>query len=174
MPEGIKITYSCPGLSELEEQLKSLPDKLARKHLANAMRAGLRIVQKAEKAGAPSDTGALRESITVYQRKRNKQPLATIEFGVKPLGKKLKKRKRPTNLASLIEFGTKPHMIVPKKEWGSLKLYGNRWVSHVQHPGAKPQPFINAAIDMNVRKVILYCIDHLANRLEKEFDKIGT
>lgn len=174
MTEGISITYSMPGLDKYERALRTLPEKLAKKHLSAALKKGLNIVQKAQWARVPVKEGRLKQSIKIYQRTRNKMTGATIEFGLKSLGKILNENKRPSNLPALIEYGTKPHIIKPKEEGKQLKIFGYRggytFVSHIQHPGAKAKPFINPAIDSNITNVIYTVVDELGNKLAKEID----
>lgn len=169
----IDITYSCPGLSKLEEGLKSLPDKLAKKHLMASLKKGLQIVQRAEQKAVSHRTGKLSESISIYTRTRNKMPGAVIEVGVKPLARKLKAWGKPTNLASLVEFGTQPHTIPKEGKKVNPKMsvhFSGNWYSHVHHPGAKPHPFINPAIDSNIERVIYAVEDELGNRLINEIE----
>lgn len=47
--------------------------------------------------------------------------------------------------AHLVEFGTKPHAIKPKKAGGRL-WFGRHPVREVQHPGAKPVRFFRDAV----------------------------
>lgn len=41
----------------------------------------------------------------------------------------------------LVEFGTKPHLILPKSTGGRLKVLGG-FLPYVEHPGAKPHPWM--------------------------------
>lgn len=94
------IRLEIKGLKELNNLLNKLPDKIAKKPLQNALRAGGNVVVKAAKAKAPVDTGLLRDSIAVKQAKQ-KTGAVHYQVGVyQKIGKK-----RPF-YAHMIEFGT--------------------------------------------------------------------
>lgn len=54
--------------------------------------------------------------------------------------------------AHLVEFGTSPHIIKPRAPNRFLFL-ADRFVTSVQHPGAKKKPFLRPAIQSQRRKV---------------------
>ncbi len=43
--------------------------------------------------------------------------------------------------ASLVEFGTKAHIIEPKQAGGKLRLLGGRFVEEADHPGGTASPY---------------------------------
>jgi HK97 gp10 family phage protein len=169
------MSIKVEGLKELEEKLKQLPQKLAKKYLASALKKGLEITQMREKAlahhGPPSEKqakyGRLVDSIKIYQRTKNLcNTGASIEFGLKPI-----KGKKPNYLggwkAHFLEFGTRPHRI-PKKGESVLRLPTGELYSHVKHPGAKAYPFINPAIDATWQRAVQKAQEVLEDKLEEE------
>lgn len=46
--------------------------------------------------------------------------------------------------AALVEFGTSPHTIKPRRPGGLLNIHG-RLIESVSHPGGSPQPFFYPA-----------------------------
>ena len=57
--------------------------------------------------------------------------------------------------ARMVEEGTKPHVIVPRRKralrWRSGK--GFRFATSVQHPGTKPQPYMVPALDASRARI---------------------
>lgn len=83
-------------------------------------------------ARVPVDSGALRKSLAVR-----------VEGDKITVGP-------DTPYADYVEFGTKPHVIKPKKPGGVLRFQVNgQWVyaKVVNHPGTKAQPFVRPAFD---------------------------
>jgi HK97 gp10 family phage protein len=80
----------------------------------------------------PVKTGALRQSLAIQVRND------TVTIGPN------------TPYAGFVEFGTKPHTIVPKKAGGTLMFtVGGQKVftKKVRHPGTKPQPYVVPAFE---------------------------
>jgi HK97 gp10 family phage protein len=114
-------------------------------------------VERAAKKLCPVDTGRLRASIWTYMR----QDELGSEVGTN------------VDYAPAVEFGTKPHIIKPKKKsFLSFKIKG-KWVHarQVQHPGTKPSPFLFPAFEMyrqryqdEMLQVLKYKIDQVKKR----------
>ena len=73
-----------------------------------------------------------------------------------------------TNYAAYVEFGTRPHTIVPRNKKalrfaaskadarlsGSVRRGGNAvFAKKVRHPGTKPHPFLRPGAEAAIRKV---------------------
>ena len=69
MPSKSKVT----GVKELQKVLKRLPDRVARKVVAGALRSGATVIRREARRLAPVDTGLLRKSLII---KRPKGPAA--------------------------------------------------------------------------------------------------
>jgi len=114
--------------------LKSLPAKIERNIMRAALRAGAAEFRTAAKANVPVESGALRRSIKVSTGTKNGRVTARLKVGGKLAPH-----------AHLVEYGTKPHTITAP-QGGGLTVGGNV-VSSVDHPGARPHPFMRPAFD---------------------------
>lgn len=95
----------------------------------------------------PVDSGNLRNSIT-YTIDNNGVNIKMLEYGY------------------MIEFGTSPHIITPKKAKALHWKQGNAdvFAQVVRHPGTEPNPFIRRTINTKLRNIIYKNIKrHLGN-----------
>lgn len=114
--------------------LKQLPAKIERNIMRAALRAGAAEFRAAAKANVPVESGALRRSIKVSTGSKKGRVTAKLKVGG-----------RLAPHAHLVEYGTKPHTITAA-QGGGLTVGGNI-VSSVDHPGARPRPFMRPAFD---------------------------
>ena len=172
------IHLEIKGLKELNNLLNKLPDKIAKKPLQNALRAGGNVVVKAAKAKAPVDTGLLRDSISV---RKSKEKTGAVHYQVGVYQKTGKKR---PFYAHMIEFGTgayysgtggkslrAPYEIVPKKA-GSL-FFGGLFRESIIHPGIRPAPFMRPAVDNYTDAALDSVVNYMQKRIPKEMKKAG-
>ncbi len=150
----VKIT----GLAELDKLLKALPGKVEKNILRGAMRAGAKVFQDRARGLAPVASGKLRESIRVSTRAKQGQVWATVTAG----GKR-------AFYAPMVEFGTARHFIKPKHRQ-SLFVAGLARET-VDHPGARPNPFMRPALDGGQAEAIGAAADYIRARLDKEAAK---
>lgn len=134
------------GLAEAREILNRLPQNIIRNAVTAAVRAGNRVVITEARQQAPrGQTGQLAKSIRgsvktdrrrgiVYGRVRPKATKREREAG------------KSTHYAKFVVGGTKPHRI-PKQGTDALAFKG-RVRSAVDHPGARPNPFMERAAEM--------------------------
>jgi HK97 gp10 family phage protein len=77
----------------------------------------------------------------------------TIEYKYKPISVSI----YPTvNYAKFVEYGTKPHVILPKRAKAlRFKTKGGKWVitRKVQHPGTKANAFVKRAYEKSIKPV---------------------
>ena len=154
------INMKLTGFKELERNLKTLSDKVARKVLGNSVRAGANVVKRAAQANVPADSGNLRKFIKIQKRKSRVS--GKCEYMVGPIWKK-------AFYGMFLEFGTKPHVIKPKSgdklAWGGWVTGSARAgskvfegdsvvVSRVKHPGQPRRPWLRPAFDQNTDQVI--------------------
>lgn len=135
-------------LGELEEELKT-----------KAVRAGLSPlateVRKRMQTLAPDDTGVLKQSINrtsisgraaarlkIFGQtpKLNPGEVALLIGPNKRVG-----GVRRSSIAHLIEGGTKPHTLTPKR--ASVLRFRDGFAKSVDHPGTRGQPFMEPALD---------------------------
>lgn len=146
---------SILGGRELDAFLQSLPVKLERNILRSALRAGGNEFKAEAQANVPVKSGKLRKSVRVSTKSKGGKVSAHVKAGGKAAPH-----------AQLVEFGTKPHKIAPKKA-GGLTIGGNI-VSAVDHPGAKPHPYMRVALDAKTGAAVQAVAQQVRKRLTKE------
>lgn len=150
------------GLADLHRALQELPAKIEANVLRGGLRAGAKVIAEEARQQAPAQSGALRKSIRVSLRLRKAE--GKVQAFVKAGNKQ-------AWYANLVEFGTARHLIKPKNR-KSLFLAGlAREV--VDHPGAKPKPFMRPAFDAKAQAAIEAMAGYIRNRLPRELKKAG-
>ena len=144
------------GLSDLNKLLQELPVKIERNILRGALRAGAKVIQAEAKANVPVKNGILRESIRVTGRIRGRIVTASIKAGGKT-------KSGDAWYARFVEFGTAAHLIQGKS--GGWLSFGGLFTKSVQHPGAKPSPFMRPALDAKSQDAILAVGNYIKKRL---------
>lgn len=142
------------GLAELQAFLDQLPKKMEANVMRGALRAGANVVKDAAKSNVPVHTGLLREGIKVSTRSRR----GVVTASVKATGKH-------AYVAKWMEYGTAAHEIVAKKG-GSLFL-GGFFAHAVNHPGARPHPFMRPALDTQATAAVTAVGEYVKARLDK-------
>lgn len=126
------IEIELRGFDEMVSALRALPAHVERRAVIDALRAGARVLQRRAKRNVRKHSRQLEQSIVVRTRGRNRVVVMV---------------KRPGSYyAHLIEFGTAPHTI-RVREAKALRI-GTGWSTReVEHPGARPYPFMRPALD---------------------------
>lgn len=137
------------GLRELGKALQTLPDRIQRGAMRGALRAGAKVVRDAARENINSVSGDLARSLKLSTRSRGTEVKASV-------GTKL-------FYARFVEFGTRQHAIGPRDD-GSL-YFGGRYVDSVDHPGARPHPFLRPAIDAQASAAVAAVGQYLKLRL---------
>ena len=126
------IEMRLHGFEELERVLRALPEHVERRAVIDGLQAGTRVLIRGMTQRVPERTGGLKRAITTRVRGRTR---VVIGF-----------RRPAAAHAHLVEFGTAPHRIrarnAPLLRVGSAVLGRT-----VDHPGARPHPFIRPALD---------------------------
>lgn len=140
------------GGRELSAFLSSLPAKLGKNIMRSALRAGAAVIRDEAKANVPVDQGLLKKSVRVSTSGKGGSLKATVKAGG---------RKAPH--AHLVEYGTRAHKIEPKNA-EALSISGTPFRS-VEHPGARPQPFMRPALDATAPQAIEAIAAQIRKRL---------
>lgn len=160
------------GLAELHKTLQELPAKIERNVLRGGLRAGAKVMEAEATRLCPEGLptldsvkrgariGELKRSIRVTMRASKSTVRATLKAGNKVAW-----------YAHLVEFGTARHWIKPKNR-KSLFVAG-LFKEVIDHPGARPKPFMRPAFDGKWRAAIDAMADYIRARLPKEFKKAG-
>lgn len=159
------------GGRKLQDALDTLPDKIEANVIRGMVRAGARAIEPDAKANAPVAippdqnqkrykvyAGALRDSIRVTTRLSK-----GIAWGKVVAGGK-KKGGVDVFYARFVEFGTKPHIIKPRKPGGVLFING-KFYTMVHHPGATGRGFMRKAFDKNRNNAVSAAASYVRKRL---------
>ena len=147
------------GLAELQKMLDSIPAKLEANIMRGALRAGAKVIEAEAKANVPIASGVLRDSIRVSARRKGSTVTASIKAGGKT-------KSGDAFYARFVEFGTAAHVI--KGKVGGWLSFGGLFTKSVQHPGAKPQPFMRPALDAKAEQAIVAVGNYIKKRLTKQ------
>lgn len=128
------------GMQRLENKLKRLPD-LVKAHVRVAMEKSADETVAMMKNLVPVKSGELRDSIgwTWGNAPKYSQRVAQIKSDENDLAITIYAGNSKVRYAHLVEFGSKPHVIVPKRA-KALGKDGSLGV-RVEHPGSHPNPF---------------------------------
>lgn len=159
------LEFELTGFKELEQELDKLGASVAKRLGKAALRDGAKeIVLEAKRnllAKTTKRTGNLEKSIGVVTGKGKYS--ANVLITTRTTGKFKGAH------GHLIEFGTKPHDIKPrKKRW--LKL-GNLFLKLIKHPGSKALPFLGPALESKAEATIDRTGRKLWQLIEKEHTK---
>lgn len=150
------------GLAELQKILNQLPAKIEANIMRGALRAGLGPVRDAAKTNVESVSGALASTIRVSTKldRKNKHVVASLKAGAT--------KTKKVYWAHFVEYGTRPHKISARTKDGRkrpLKIDGRYVGSSVDHPGAKPKPFMRPAMDDNAGAAVTAAAGYIKRRL---------
>lgn len=146
---------SIVGGRELDAFLQQLPVRVEKNVLRAALRAGANEFKAAAVMRVPVDEGNLKRSLRVTTRTKKGTVYASLKVGG---------RKAPH--AHLVEFGTAAHKIRPKSQ--KALSFGGKAAREVDHPGARPQPFMRPAADSAPKSAIAATATKIRERLTKE------
>ncbi|WP_396190718.1 HK97-gp10 family putative phage morphogenesis protein [Flavobacterium sp.] len=186
-------TIQIKGLKELDEVLKSLPQKIEQNVMRGAMRAGQKVIldniREKLRSNGSIQSGELEKSLRIrFDRRAMKRGW---------INSKIVAGNELAYYAHMVEFGTAAHFIKiredmkPKRQTrhgtrkysykninkmvkrGSLVI-GKSFVGEsVSHPGARPKPFMRPALDESHTAAIEALAAYIRNRLPKELKKAG-
>lgn len=136
--------------SDVEEALKQTEHRLLETLQQLLEEAALTVASEAKKT-APKRTGFLAASIGYRVLRGSAEVAATAPY------------------ASYVEYGTKPHMIYPKRVKVLIFRVGGKTIfsKRVQHPGSSPQPFMRRAVESfepNLRGVLATLLEEVFKR----------
>lgn len=171
-------TIEIKGLKELDEVLKSLPQKIEQNVMRGAMRAGQKVIldniREKLRSNGSIQSGELEKSLRIrFDRRALKRGWVNSKIVA---GNKL------AYYAHMVEFGTAGHLIKAKNRktlaiqmvGPSLKGSNVNFIGpKVNHPGARPKPFMRPALDESHTAAIEALAAYIRKRLPKELKKAG-
>lgn len=172
------------GLSALARALETLPARIEANVMRGAMRAGAKVIATDAKARVNRISGALADSIRYGVKLERAQ--GRIKAYVRAGGK------GPAWYARLVESGTRAHLVSVREQdrptrltrrgvravsmrtlnrmvqRGSLRI-GSSFVGPVvQHPGARPKPFLRPALDARALDAVVAVREYVRRRLAQK------
>lgn len=158
------------GLAQLQKLLDEFAPKIQKNVMRGALRAGAKVIETAAKAGAPvgapsgegakiygGTAGALRDSVRVRTDSKGGKVTASVLAGGK------RKRGPDVFYARFVEYGTRPHTITAANRKGLS--FGGLFFQSVDHPGARPRPFMRPALDTQAGAAVVAAGEYLKRRL---------
>lgn len=169
------------GGRELDAFLQSLPVKVEKNILRSALRAGANEFKSEIKANAPVDDGDLRNSVRVSTRAKSGTVSASVkigdkkawyahlvEYGTRAHLIKVQESERPINYRLTAKRGKLTYMSMTTVNRNVLRI-GSTFVGPtVQHPGARPHPFVRPALDTKAGAAVAATAAKIRERLTKE------
>lgn len=145
------MTVQVRGAEALQRKLDVLPKRVRSKVTRKAVTAGSTIVLQAARQNVPTRTKQLKKSLG-RKGKTTKQGYyvkigSRRGFNITVGGRTY----NPSRIAHLAEHGAKPHVIRSRR-----------------HPGAKPQPWLNPALERNLGQVKSTMASKMASEIEQE------
>lgn len=165
------------GLKELNDLLKTLPEKLRKNVMRAALRQGATVVHANARSNAPVGEpsgegrrlyklypGALRDSVRITSRLYGNSVSASVKAGGKN-----KKTGADVFYAHMIEFtGAKPHLITTRNAKGLTIGDRGAWVKYVHHPGFTARPFMRQALDAGASAAVVRIGEYMKRRLGRK------
>lgn len=142
------------GLRELNQFLETLPAKMQANVVRGSLRKGMSVVQPVAKANVNSISGLLAAGLKISTRSRG----GTVTASLKATGKH-------AYIAPWVEFGTKAHPIPKRDSIGTILAIGGRFFRSVEHPGARPKPFMRPALDSQASNAVIAAAQYMRQRL---------
>jgi len=137
------------GLSELNAVLQTVAPKVERNVLRTGLRAGANVILPVAKGNIRSHSGALATSLKAGTSARGGVVTGYVRTKL--------------YYAPFVEYGTVPHSITAKDRKG-LSV-GGLFFQAVQHPGAKPYPFLRPALDSQAQAAVIAVGEAIKERL---------
>lgn len=184
---GPAATIELEGLAETRQRLLQLPDRIQKRCMSKAVRAGGALFVKAAKRNAPRLTGLFKRSLAQRVKSYQAGKVVVSITGQQNTVKNRRKLRRGRGGISgrgdlvpihFVEENTKPHRI-PKEGRGMLILRnrsGGRVLvySVVHHPGTRGQHPIRRAADSQAGAAAQEFAKKLAIEVDAEVAKLAV
>lgn len=148
------------GGRELDRLLQTLPGKMQKNINRAALRAGAAVLLPEVRQNIPVASGNLRKTARISTRAKGAEVSASVKVGGKHKGV-------DAWYAFLVEFGTRRHKILPKKQGGVMQFGGIK-TRMVDHPGTAARPFMRPAVDAKFPEVIAAVTAKIRERLSAQ------
>jgi HK97 gp10 family phage protein len=143
------------GLKDLQKFLDQLTPKMEANIMRGALRAGMNVVKPVAAANIHPVSGLLAAGLKIFTRIRG----GVVSASLRATGKH-------AFVARWVEFGTRAHDIVAKL--GGSLFFGGVFTKVVNHPGARPKPFMRPALDGQAQAAVIAAGNYIKDRLAKK------
>ena len=154
-------TVHVKGLAELGRALQRFDEKMRKRLVRGALRAGARIIELRAESIVPVKSGKLKRSIRISTKQRGTLVIASVKAGA--TGKK-----GDAFYGHMVERGTRPHSLRPKLRKAIRFADGSFARGRIEHPGAKADPFLNPALQQAAGQALEVAAAYLRNRIAVE------
>lgn len=170
---GAMVTIQIDKAVErkLQRALHALPDKIFEKVVKSAANLAMRPVIRAARAKVPVNQGLLKASLGTRRKTYKRAKVVYVAVGPREGFKDPETGAEPRFYAHLVELGTAPHNVPAPP--GGLRIGESVVHGGVEHPGAKPRPFLRPAIDENKQAVMHRYREQLWRGIEKEAKRLA-
>lgn len=145
------------GGEALDDLLKTLAPKLQKNITRTALRAGAAVLLAEAKRNVPVASGTLARTLRISTKNKGGEVSASVKAGGKHKG-------ADAFYAHMVEFGTRPHKILPKVQGGAMQ-FGTVKTRMVEHPGTTARPFMRPAVDAKFTEAITAVREKIRERL---------
>ncbi|MDB5297298.1 MAG: hypothetical protein JWO31_3281 [Phycisphaerales bacterium] len=171
MAAGVFVT----GDKETRRMFAELPKRAVNKALRASVVAAATPVMQTVKQTAPEESGLLAKSIAKKIWSKKGSHAAIIGARADRSGTYRGRKRVPYKYIALVAQGTEPHDLSKKAVRKKGKVSGHQAGAGTgMHPGAKPNPFLRDALDVNRAKVQKIQATKLRDSLEHEAAKLGS
>lgn len=155
-----ELTLQVKGLPEVLDALQAVEDAFEVKWINNALRAGVVTIQKGIAPNVPRLSGNLASTLR-YSRDRGHGGATVRDYAV-VIGKH--RAAGDPYWGRFVELGTQPHEI-PARPGGFLH-WGSLFSTMIQHPGSKPEPFMEQGLEQYASAATDAFVGYLRNKLD--------
>lgn len=148
-------TTHVKGLDALQKFLDTVPVKIEKNIMRGALRAGMNVVKPVAQSNVHSVSWLLAKGLKVGTRARG----GTVTANLKATGPH-------AFIARFLEYGTAAHVISGKV--GGMLSFGGVVRRAVNHPGARPKPFMRPALDAQSQPALIATGNYVRGRLTKD------
>lgn len=168
------VAFDIRGVDEAMRNLKDLDEKIRRRIVTAAVRAGSRVIIKEARARAPRRTGKLAKNIRATVNRD--RITGTIKARIRPKPTKAQKAAgKGAWYAHMVIGGTKPHRIPRDDETrGSkyIKIGPNQYRYSADHPGIQGNNFMEQAASAAFQPSLIAFRHKYTEQLDREVLKL--
>jgi HK97 gp10 family phage protein len=163
------------GLAELQKFLDQFTPKMEANVMRGALRAGAGPVRASARLNINNVSGETAKSLRIRTDRRGSKVSASVytrrftarflEYGTAPHWISVRETDRPWRLTRRGDRMLSVSTLNRMAKRGSLRIGGNFVGASVEHPGAKPHPFLRPALDQQATAAVVAAGEYIKKRL---------